>query len=121
MLFKQLYLKLVIYIYLKYETKYFLLCKLMKATLFFFLKQVKEVKGLSWGAAAISNAEWGGARLCDVLKFAGVDFNDPKIQHIQFEGLDTDPSNTPYGASIPAIKVREIVILIKMLYFFFYE
>ncbi|KAG8197175.1 hypothetical protein JTE90_011333 [Oedothorax gibbosus] len=69
------------------------------------LNDVKEVKGLSWGTAAISNAEWGGASLCDVLKFAGVDFNDPKIQHIQFEGLDTDPSNTPYGSSIPAIKV----------------
>lgn len=67
--------------------------------------QVKEVKGLFWGSAAISNAEWSGARLYDVLKYAGVDFYDPKIQHVQFEGLDTDPANVPYGASIPAVKV----------------
>lgn len=66
---------------------------------------MKEVKGLSWGGAAISNAEWAGARLYDVLKYAGVDFEDLRIQHIQFEGLDMDPANCPYGASIPAIKV----------------
>lgn len=67
--------------------------------------QVKEVKGLFWGSAAISNAEWSGARLYDVLKYAGVDLYSPKIQHVQFEGLDTDPANVPYGASIPAVKV----------------
>lgn len=68
------------------------------------LNSVKEVKGLNWGSAAISNAEWSGARLIDVLKYAGVDLEDSKIQHVQFEGLDTDPANMPYGASIPAEK-----------------
>lgn len=68
---------------------------------------VKEVKGLNWGAGAISNAEWAGARLYDVLKDAGVNFEDKKIQHIQFEGLDVDPSNSPYGASIPADKALD--------------
>ncbi|GIY30048.1 hypothetical protein CDAR_445252 [Caerostris darwini] len=68
------------------------------------LNTVKEVKGLNWGSAAISNAEWSGALLYDVLKYAGIDFDDQKIQHIQFEGLDTDPANMPYGASIPAMK-----------------
>lgn len=72
---------------------------------YMYNKQVKEVKGLNWGSAAISNAEWSGARLCDVLEYCKVNFNDPKIQHIQFEGLDTDPANMPYGASIPAEKV----------------
>lgn len=69
------------------------------------INEVKEVKGLNWGSAAIGNAEWSGALLYDVLKYAGVDFNDPKIQHVQFEGLDTDPANMPYGASVPALKV----------------
>lgn len=71
------------------------------------LNKVKEVKGLNWGSAAISTAQWNGALLVDVLKYAGVDFNSPKIQHIQFEGLDTDPANMPYGASVPADKALD--------------
>ncbi|XP_035231745.1 sulfite oxidase-like isoform X2 [Stegodyphus dumicola] len=71
------------------------------------LNNVKEVKGLNWGSAAISNAEWSGALLYDVLKYCGVNFNDPDIQHVQFEGLDTDPANMPYGASIPAEKALD--------------
>lgn len=71
------------------------------------LNSVKEVKGLFWGSAAISNAQWSGARLYDVLKYAGINFDNPKIQHVQFEGLDTDPANMPYGASIPADKALD--------------
>ena len=33
---------------------------------------VKPVKGLKWGIAAISSAQWAGARLVDVLASAGV-------------------------------------------------
>lgn len=71
------------------------------------LNKVKEVKGLNWGSAAISTAEWSGVLLIDVLKYAGVDVNNPKIQHVQFEGLDTDPANMPYGASVPADKALD--------------
>ncbi|GFR15694.1 probable sulfite oxidase, mitochondrial, partial [Trichonephila clavata] len=82
------------------------------------LNEVKEVKGLNWGSAAIGNAEWSGALLYDVLKYAGVDFNDPKIQHVQFEGLDTDPANMPYGASIPALKafnsINDVLLAYEM-------
>ncbi|XP_074641752.1 sulfite oxidase-like [Tubulanus polymorphus] len=66
------------------------------------MSRVKEVKGLSWQGTAISNAEWGGAKLMDVLKYAGVAIDDPKIKHVQFEGLDKDPTNAGYGASVPA-------------------
>lgn len=45
--------------------------------------QVKPVKGLNWGHAAIGNATWAGPRLCDVLQYIGVKDNDPSIQHIQ--------------------------------------
>lgn len=37
----------------------------------------------------MSNSEWTGVRLRDVLKHAGVDVNDPGsagIEHVQFEG-----------------------------------
>lgn len=78
------------------------------------MTQVKPVKGLNWGHAAIGNATWSGPRLRDVLKYIGVNEEDPAIQHIQFEGLDTDVANVPYGASIPfekAIDPKGDVIL----------
>ena len=63
------------------------------------------MKGLSWGAAAIGNAKWSGARLVDVLKYCDLDLNDSNIKHIQFEGLDFDVSSNPYGASVEALLV----------------
>jgi hypothetical protein len=44
---------------------------------------VKPVKGLSWGPAAIGNATWSGARLYDVLKAAGLEEDNPDVEHIQ--------------------------------------
>lgn len=78
------------------------------------MTRIKPVKGLNWGHAAIGNATWSGPRLRDVLNYIGVKEEDPAIQHIQFEGLDTDVSNVPYGASIPfekAIDPKGDVIL----------
>ena len=69
------------------------------------MNKIKTVKGLSWSKNAISNAEWSGVLLRDVLLNAGIDPNSPDIQHIQFEGLDLDPTKAPYGASIPVDKV----------------
>ena len=65
------------------------------------------MKGLSWGSAAISNAEWSGARLTDVLKYCGLDFDDKNIKYVQFDGLDFDVSSNPYGASVEAFRVSD--------------
>eukprot|EP00752_Nemacystus_decipiens_P016390 g14652.t1 len=68
------------------------------------MTNVKPVKGLGWSCGAISNSEWTGVLLRDVLEDAGVDVNDPEgagIAHVQFEGLDRDLT-TCYGSSIPA-------------------
>lgn len=92
------------------------------------LNKIKEVKGLNWGAAAIGNARWTGARLVDVLNYAGIEeakFESPELMgktfdelHIQFDGLDTDPANLPYGASIPAYKAidpkNEVLLAYEM-------
>ncbi|XP_041097851.1 sulfite oxidase, mitochondrial isoform X1 [Polyodon spathula] len=67
------------------------------------MNKIKQVKGLDWGIAAISNAQWGGARLREVLEHAGYRHGG-SAQHVQFEGLDKDVSGTPYGASIPLRK-----------------
>jgi sulfite oxidase len=69
-------------------------------------EQVGKTNGLQWGVGAISNAEWEGVRLSDVLADAGLDTNpstedpddeppDSSKMHVQFSGLEA------YGASIP--------------------
>ncbi|KAM7005861.1 sulfite oxidase, mitochondrial isoform 1-T1 [Tautogolabrus adspersus] len=69
------------------------------------MNKVKQVKGLNWGIAAISNATWSGVRLRDVLMAAGY-YPDVSqwARHVQFEGLDKDVTGTTYGASIPLNK-----------------
>nr|XP_016931800.1 sulfite oxidase, mitochondrial [Drosophila suzukii] len=69
------------------------------------MTKVKAVKGLSWGAGAVGNAKWSGARLCDVLKQLGVQPDETK--HVIFEGADLDPTSHPYGASIPLAKALD--------------
>ena len=64
------------------------------------MAKYKGVKGLSWGMTAISNAEWTGVKLSDVLIHAGIREED--VEHVTFSGKDTDIENAPYAASIPA-------------------
>lgn len=74
----------------------------------FFFFQIKPVKGLNWGSAAIGTAKWTGVRLRDVLKAYGIDeSNLGNIKHVHFEGLDTDVANVPYAASIPIHKALD--------------
>eukprot|EP01123_Difflugia_compressa_P009348 TRINITY_DN3072_c0_g1_i1.p1 TRINITY_DN3072_c0_g1~~TRINITY_DN3072_c0_g1_i1.p1 ORF type:complete len:311 (-),score=68.03 TRINITY_DN3072_c0_g1_i1:77-1009(-) len=67
------------------------------------MSSVKAVRGLGWGGGAISNSEWKGPKLRDVLLYAGISEEniDKTIQHIQFEALDRDFEKF-YGASVPA-------------------
>ncbi|XP_078577676.1 sulfite oxidase-like [Branchiostoma floridae x Branchiostoma japonicum] len=73
------------------------------------MMEVKKIKGLSWGIAAISNAEWTGVYLSDILAHVGL--SDPEnrgeLRHVQFEGLDLDPEKAPYGGSIPIEKALD--------------
>ena len=82
------------------------------------MSKVKAVRGLAWGAAAISNATWTGVRLRDVLEHAGLGENQTSSLHVQFEGLDTDLQGDPYGASIPIEKVmdkdRDVLLAYEM-------
>ncbi|XP_038608448.1 LOW QUALITY PROTEIN: sulfite oxidase, mitochondrial [Tachyglossus aculeatus] len=70
------------------------------------MTRVRPVKGLDWGAGAISTARWGGARLRDVLATAGHPPRGPEA-HVCFEGLDRDPTGTFYGASIPYARAMD--------------
>ncbi|KAK3107113.1 hypothetical protein FSP39_007409 [Pinctada imbricata] len=70
--------------------------------------KIKPVKGLNWGAAAISNAEWTGVPLDDLLKKAGINIDEVDCKHIIFDGADSDPTGTTYGASIPIDMARKL-------------
>jgi len=63
-------------------------------------EEARSTNGLQWNVGAISNAEWKGVRLRDVLADAGFDVNDvpEDIKHAQFMGAEA------YGASIPIEK-----------------
>ncbi len=78
----------------------------------------RPVQGLMWGMNAISTAEWTGVRLKDVLSYCGFDLNNTSLKHVQFEGLDSDPSGATYGASIPIEKVLsdygDVLVAFKM-------
>ena len=64
------------------------------------MAEYKGVKGLNWGMTAISNAEWTGVKLRDVLTYAGIREED--VEHVHFTGLDKDIAGAHYEASIPA-------------------
>ena len=73
-------------------------------------KESRSTNGLQWQSGGISNGEWTGVRLRDVLKDAGfpVDNMPDDLKHAQFVGAEA------YGASIPiekAVEKRGDVIL----------
>ena len=73
------------------------------------MNRIKQVKGLNWSQGAISNAQWSGVLLKDVLEHAGLDqdaIERSAIQHVVFEGYDSDMlTGTTYGSSVPVDKV----------------
>ncbi|XP_046332499.2 sulfite oxidase-like [Haliotis rufescens] len=72
------------------------------------MTKIKQVKGLNWNNAAISNATWTGVTLNDLLKHSGIDLEKVECQHVQFEGMDKGPEGAPYGASIPIDLARSL-------------
>ncbi|ORY06334.1 recombinant sulfite oxidase [Basidiobolus meristosporus CBS 931.73] len=65
------------------------------------LANVKKVKGVIWGPGTVGNAVWGGARLSDVLKEAGVPMGLASQLHVAFEAYGDSEEDTCYGSSIP--------------------
>lgn len=64
----------------------------------------RPATGLPWDVGAISNADWTGVRLRDVVEDAGfsVDEWDPEeVKHVHFIGAEA------YGASIPIAKALD--------------
>ena len=51
---------------------------------------------VDWEGGAIGNAVWTGAQLVDVLRFVDVT-EDPRVEHVQFEGADRGADGLPYG------------------------
>ena len=73
-----------------------------------------QVKGLTWGVGAISNAKWKGPRLRDVLNHYFPKGIPEDVKHVCFLGRDNDGSGQHYGVSIQidrAMDGRSDVIL----------
>ncbi len=78
------------------------------------MRQYGEIPGeLIWDREAVSNAEWSGYLLRDVLHAAGVVEQDGL--HVAFEGLDQvdkDDEKFPFGGSIPLEKALTADVLL---------
>ena len=83
------------------------------------MNKVQRTSGTAWGQGAISTAKWGGARLVDVLKLAGVENpyeltdKDGIQKHVRFESLDgmkasinMEKATNPYGDVIIAYEMN---------------
>lgn len=75
-------------------------------------RNARQTAGLPWGIGAISNAEWTGVRLRDVLRDAGLSVDDPpdNVKHVQFLGSEA------YGSSIPIEKVLDVYGDVMLVY-----
>lgn len=78
------------------------------------LLRVRSIPGKEpWAHGAISTAEWGGARLADVLAGAGVNLRDGL--HVAFHGTDVSEEARPaqrYGGSIELLKALAPEVLL---------
>ena len=66
---------------------------------------LKHVSGDAWQAGAISNAEWSGVSLGDVLRAAGV--QEGSDRHVAFDAhdeIEEEGERFRYGVSIPLAK-----------------
>jgi sulfite oxidase len=63
----------------------------------------EDTSGLPWDVGGISNAEWTGVRMVDVLEDAGFEASGSlgDVRHVQFTGAEA------YGASVPIEKVLD--------------
>ncbi len=83
------------------------------------MNKVRSTSGTAWGQGAISTAKWGGAKLVDVLKLAGVDNpcdlceKDGVQKHVRFESLDgmkasihMEKATNPFGDVVLAYEMN---------------
>ena len=80
---------------------------------------VARTSGTSWGQGAIGTAKWGGVKLADLMKLAGVD--DPihaeevgGMEHVRFYSLDgmmasigVEKALSPYGDCLLAYEMND--------------
>ncbi len=70
---------------------------------------------VDWGEAVIGNGTWGGARLRDVLRAAGIKRLAEHEQHVAFEGIDQierQSRTIHFGGSIPLEKAMQPEVML---------
>ncbi|CAH2235979.1 jg2053 [Pararge aegeria aegeria] len=59
------------------------------------MNEVKPVKGLSWTTGAVSNAQWSGVYLRDVLEHCGLDMEDVEGKHVIVKSITVSTEESP--------------------------
>lgn len=67
---------------------------------------------LPWGTEAVSNAEWGGARLADVLALCGLRAGAAHVELIGLDETERLGHRFRYGSSIPLAKASSSEVLL---------
>lgn len=73
---------------------------------------IKRVHGVGWDDGVIANCSWGGVKLCDVLKYAGIQDDSAHVCFTSYATLCQD--DIYYGSSIPverAMNAEDDVLL----------
>jgi DMSO/TMAO reductase YedYZ molybdopterin-dependent catalytic subunit len=88
------------------------------------MNSVDVTAGTPWTVSAISNAEFAGARLRDILKDLGVADDEAAeamgIQHVQFHGVDGVETSIPIRKALSSgRRIRHLVLLIYIIIYFF--
>mgnify|MGYP003949222985 CR=1 FL=1 len=76
---------------------------------------IEKTSGLPWGKGAISNAEWEGISLGNVLFFCGLKQEDVisgKVKHVHFEGYDGVIASIPIKKALDPL--GDVIIAYKM-------
>jgi len=75
---------------------------------------IKKTKGLTWGTGAMSNGNWSGVAVSDLLRSIGITEENCKGKHLIVTGNDKDFQGVHYSISIPlehALEPSNMVLL----------
>lgn len=77
-------------------------------------EEMENTSGTKWRGCAISNAEWKGVLLRDLLKLQNIDTKEENIKHVHFIGIDGVKASIPiqkafneYGDVLIAYEMNE--------------
>ncbi|KAF8320313.1 molybdopterin binding oxidoreductase [Clavulina sp. PMI_390] len=76
----------------------------------------KKTEGIEWGSSVISNIEWQGPLLHELLALKGIDLMNSSTNldnfHIHFKSSQKVQDDSYYASSIPLSKLKEVPVIL---------